>query len=97
MTISDEPRSRKQRVQDAVIRFLNSDKYGNSCRYFQAGDIADLDAELTSSMVGSYLPVLEDESPFASGITVAKHTERNNSTVWVVRRESASSQLAGGE
>ena len=97
MTTSDEPRSRKQRVQNAVIHLLNSDKCGNSCRYFQAGDIADLDAELTSSMVGAYLPVLVDESPLASEITVTQHTERNNSTVWVVKRENASSQLAGSE
>ena len=87
MTGQNKPQSRKQRVQNAVVRFLDTDEYGNNSRYFQADKIADDDSELTSSIVGSYLPRLEDESPFPSGITIARHTERNNSTVWVVRRE----------
>jgi hypothetical protein len=88
MTGRSKPQPRKQRVQNAVARLLDTDEYGNSRRYFQAGDIADSDSELTSSMVGSYLPKLVDESPLASGITVARHTERNSSTVWVVEQES---------
>ena len=87
MTAFERPKSRRQRVENAVVQLLDADEYGNSRRYFQAGDIADGGSELTSSMVGSYLPALEDESPLPSGITVARHTERNNSTVWVVERE----------
>jgi hypothetical protein len=87
MTRLDEPQSRKQRVRNAVVRLLDTDEYGNSRRYFQAGDIADSDSELTSKMVGSYLPKLVDESPLASGVSVARHTVRNSSTVWVVEKE----------
>jgi hypothetical protein len=90
MTGHSKPQSRKQRVQNAVIRLLDTDKYGNSRRYFQAREIADSDSELTSKMVGSYLPMLVDESPFESGVTVGRHTERNSSTVWVVEREGES-------
>ena len=83
-----KPQSRKHRVQSAVTRLLDTDEYGNNRRYFQAGDISDADSELTPKMVGSYLPKLVDESPLASGISVARHTVRNSSTVWVVERES---------
>ncbi|EMA56808.1 hypothetical protein C451_00340 [Halococcus thailandensis JCM 13552] len=82
----ESPQSRRQRVENAVIQLLDTDEYGNSCRYFQAGDIADSDSELTSKMAGSYLPKLADESPLESGIAIGRHTERNNSTVWVVKR-----------
>lgn len=87
MTKLDETQSRKQRVRNAVIRLLDTDEYGNSRRYFQAGDIANSDSELTSQMVGSYLSKLETESPFVSGISVARYTVRNSSTVWIVERE----------
>ena len=87
MTKLDEPQSRKQRVRNAVIRLLDTDEYGNSRRYFQAGDIANSDLELTSKMVGSYLPKLEAESPFEPGISVTRYTVRNSSTVWIVERE----------
>ena len=90
MTELGGPQSRKQRVQNAVVRFLDTDEHGNSRRYFQAKDIADSDSELTPAMVGSYLPKLVDESPLTSGVTVARHTERNSSTVWVVKRERGS-------
>lgn len=89
MTGRGEPQSRKQRVRNAVTRLLDTDEYDNSRRYFQAGDIADSDSELTSKMVGSYLPKLVDESPLESGITVGRHTVRNSSTVWVVESEGA--------
>ena len=88
MTSLDKSQSRKQRVENAVVRFLESDEHANRRRYFQARDIADSNSELTSAMVGSYLPKLEADSPLSEGITVARHTVRNSATVWVVRRES---------
>ena len=87
MTPLDKSQSRKQRVENAVVRFLESDEHGNRRRYFQARDIAGSDSELTPAIVGSYLPKLEADSPLSSGLIVARHTVRNSATVWVVRKE----------
>lgn len=88
MTTAD-PKTNRQRVQDALADMLEADEYNNSYRYFRASDVADRDSELSSTMVGSYLPEIEDESSLANGITVERYTDRRcGASLWIIRRAS---------
>jgi hypothetical protein len=69
---------------------LSADEHDNSYRYFRASDAAEVDAELSPAMVGSYLPRIEAESPLLSGFVVERYTERRcGASLWIVTRENA--------
>ncbi len=88
MTNAD-PKTNRQRVQDALADLLEADEHNNSYRYFRASDVADRDSELSSTMVGSYLPEIEDESSLANEITVERYTDRRcGASLWIIRRAS---------
>lgn len=87
-TDASESNPRRQRVQDALADLLAADEHDNSYRYFRASDVADIDAELSAAMVGSYLPEIEDESPLSSGLSVERYTDRRcGASLWIVRRD----------
>lgn len=84
-----EPKTNRQRVEDALADLLEADEHNNSYRYFRASDVADRDSELSPAMVGSYLPQIEDESPLSNEITVERYTDRRcGASLWIVRRAS---------
>ena len=88
MTNTD-PKTNRQRVQDALADLLEADEHNNSYRYFRASDVADRDSELSSMIVGSHLPEIEDESSLANGITIERYTDRRcGSSLWIIRRAS---------
>jgi hypothetical protein len=69
---------------------LSADEHDNSYRYFRASDVAEVDAELSLAMVGSYLPRIEAESPLLNGFVVEQYTERRcGASLWIVTRENA--------
>lgn len=80
---------RRQRVEDALTRLFEADKYGNSVQYVWASDLADVDPDLSSQIAGSYLPKLEEDSPLASGLEVKRYTDRRGGpSLWSVERVS---------
>jgi hypothetical protein len=88
MTIT-EAKSNRQRVQNAVVDFLENDEYDNSYRYFRAGDIAEGDPHLSAAMVGTYLPEIEAESSLPNGLTIERRTETQcRATLWVGKKDS---------
>ena len=88
-TDAGESSLRRQRVQDALAELLDADEHGNSYRYFRASDLVDVDPELSSAMVGSHLPEIEEESPLSSGLSVERYTDRRcGASLWTVGRET---------
>ena len=84
-----QPKTNRQRVQDALADLLEVDEHNNSYRYFRASDVAEGNSELSPAMVGSHLPQIEDESPLSNGITVERYTDRRcGASLWIVRRAS---------
>ena len=66
----DQTESNRERVESALMRFMDDDPYGNAYRYFRASDLTDEDGDLSASVVGSYLPKLRDDSPLDGGLVV---------------------------
>jgi hypothetical protein len=88
MSVS-EAKLNRQRVRDALAEFLEADEYGNSYRYFRAGDIAEKDPHLSAAMVGKHLPKIEAKSLLPDGLTIKRRTETQcRATLWVGKKDS---------
>lgn len=86
---TSESKQRRQRVEDALAELLDADDHGNSQQYVWASDVADVDSELSSAMVGTYLSQIADESPLSSGLAVEQYRERRGgASLWIARRET---------
>ena len=80
--------SNRERVENALRRFISGNPHGNTHWYFRASDLTDGNGDLSASLVGSYLPKLRDDSPLDGGIIVEEYTERRcGSSLWIARRE----------
>ena len=79
----------RQRVEDALVELLDTDKYDNNFRYFRAADLQAIDSELSSAVIGSYLPQIEGDSPLSSGLIIERYTDRRGgASLWIVRNET---------
>ena len=78
----------RQRIEDALVELLATDEYGNSFRYFRATDLQAIDSELSSAVIGSFLPQIEDDSPLPNGLIVERYTDRRGgASLWIARTE----------
>ncbi|RJT04700.1 hypothetical protein [Halococcus sp. IIIV-5B] len=85
----DQTESNRERVENALRRFMSDDPHGNAYRYLRASDLTDEDGNLSASVVGSYLPKLRDDSPLDGGLVVEEYTEcRCGPSLWLARREN---------
>ena len=83
----EQTESNRERVLDALRRFMSDDPHGNTYRYFHASDLTDEDGDLSVAVVGSYLPKLRDDSPLDGGLVVEEYTERRcGPSLWLARK-----------
>jgi hypothetical protein len=88
MMATSTSKPNQQQVEEAVTNLLEADEYNNHYRYFRASDVAEGDPGLSSAMVGTYLPEIEDDSPLENGVIVEVYTDRRcGASLWIARKE----------
>ena len=87
-TDSTDSSPKRQRVENALAELLAADEYGNSFRYFRAADLQSIDSELSSAVIGSFLPQIEADSPLPNGLIIERYTDRRGgASLWIARTE----------
>ena len=77
---------RRTRVARAVKAVLDECEYNERSKQFRAAHVKRKDPDLSAAVIGTYLPILKNESPLSNGLTIETYTERNcGANLWTVK------------